>query len=121
MPGVPFDEKRGRFANDEGFIEPGVYAAGWCKHGPRGVVGTNRTDAGILVKRIAEDLASQSLPQGKPGTAAVTALLRERGIRFIDYAAWKRIDEAEIARATPPKPREKFVTAESLLEAASVI
>ena len=119
LPGVPFDEKRGRFANDEGFIEPGVYAAGWCKHGPRGVVGTNRTDAGILVKRIAEDLASQPLPEGKPGTAAITALLRERGIRFIDYAAWKRIDEAEITRATPPKPREKFVTIASLLEAAT--
>ncbi len=119
LPGVPFDEKRGRFQNDEGLIEPGVYAAGWCKHGPRGVVGTNRTDAGILVKRIAEDLAAKPPADGKPGGAAVAALLHERGVRVVDFAAWKRIDAAEIARATPPKPREKFVTTETLLAAAA--
>jgi len=118
LPGVPFDEKHGRFANDEGFVEPGVYAAGWCKHGPRGVVGTNRTDAGILVKRIAADIAASPLPEGKRGTDAVATLLHERGIRVIDFAGWKRIDSAETARAIPPKPREKFVTTESLLAAA---
>ncbi len=119
LPGVPFDEKSGRFKNDDGLIEPGVYAAGWCKHGPRGVVGTNRTDAGILVKRIAEDLAAKPPAGGKPGAGAVTALLHERGVRVVDFAAWKRIDAAEIARATPPKPREKFVTSEALLAAAA--
>ena len=119
IPGVPFDEQRGRFKNDEGWVEPGVYAAGWCKHGPRGVVGTNRTDAGILVKRIADDLASHPLPEGKPGTAAVATLLQQRGVRVIDFAGWKRIDSAEIARAQPPKPREKFVTAASLIAAAA--
>jgi len=119
LPGVPFDEKRGRFANDEGLIEPGVYAAGWCKHGPRGVVGTNRTDAGVLVKRIAEDLAAAPPSGGKTGTGAIDALLRERNVRVVDFAAWKRIDAAEIARAVPPKPREKFVTPESLLAAAA--
>ena len=118
FPGVPFDEKRGRFANEEGEIEPGVYAAGWCKHGPRGVVGTNRTDAGVLVKRIAEDFAANPPVGEKPGARAIDRLLRERGVRVVDFAAWKRIDAAEIARALPPKPREKFVTPDELLAAA---
>jgi len=116
--GVPFDEKRGIFANDEGLIEPGVYAAGWCKHGPRGVVGTNRTDAQGLVQRILSELDQSPERDGKPGGAEVDRLLRERGVNVVDFAAWKRIEEAEVARAQGGKPREKFVTMDELLAAA---
>ena len=31
IPGVPFDERAGRFANDEGRILPGLYCVGWAR------------------------------------------------------------------------------------------
>jgi len=118
FPGVPFDTDRGLISNDEGYVEPGVYAAGWCKHGPRGVVGTNRTDATALVKRIAADLESTPLAPSKPGPPELDRLLCERAVRVVDFEGWRHIDAAESARAVQPKPREKFVSMEELLAAA---
>lgn len=115
LPSVPFDERRGVVANDEGLVEPGVYAAGWCKHGPRGVVGSNRTGAQQLVKRILADITLAPLPPGKPGSARIDALLRERAVRVVDFAGWRRIDAAEVVRAVAGKPREKFVSIAEML------
>ena len=42
IPGVPFEESAGRFANDEGRILPGLYCVGWARRGPSGTIGTNR-------------------------------------------------------------------------------
>ncbi|MDB5676500.1 MAG: Ferredoxin--NADP(+) reductase, actinobacterial (Eukaryote-like) type, partial [Sphingomonas bacterium] len=42
IPGVPYDESLGRFANVEGRIGPGLYAVGWARRGPSGTIGTNR-------------------------------------------------------------------------------
>ncbi|MBM3290848.1 MAG: NADP oxidoreductase, partial [Candidatus Hydrogenedentes bacterium] len=48
VPGVPFDEKRGTMPNAAGRVidgahpVPGLYAAGWIKRGPSGVIGTNK-------------------------------------------------------------------------------
>ena len=118
LPGVPFDDVHGIIANDEGLVEPGVYAAGWCKHGPRGVVGTNRTDAKQLVERIISELDRSPGRVMKPGSDAVAALLRERNVRVVDFSAWQRIDRAERARAQSGKPREKFIVIEEMLDVA---
>lgn len=118
LPDVPFDETRGIIANDEGLVEPGVYAAGWCKHGPRGVIGTNRTDAKRLVERIISELDQSPGRAMKPGRDAVDALLRERKVRVVDFSAWQRIDRAEKARAGNGKPREKFIDIDEMLNAA---
>lgn len=41
-----FLHDRGRVLDDDGSPLPGVYAAGWAKRGPSGVIGTNRSCAG---------------------------------------------------------------------------
>ena len=41
---------------------PGVYAVGWIKRGPTGILGTNKRDAEETVDLLAEDLASGALP-----------------------------------------------------------
>ncbi|MFN3516776.1 MAG: FAD-dependent oxidoreductase, partial [Novosphingobium sp.] len=41
IPDVPFDERAGKFANDEGRILPGLYCVGWARRGPSGTIGTN--------------------------------------------------------------------------------
>src|SRR5258706_13070780 len=45
--GVPFDEAKGVFPNTAGRIGggPGLYAAGWVKRGPFGIIYPNRAHA----------------------------------------------------------------------------
>src|ERR671922_2703214 len=69
LPGVPFDERsfilpndRGRVLAADGEPVPGVYAVGWIKRGPTGILGTNKRDAEETAVRLAEDLASGALP-----------------------------------------------------------
>src|SRR4029453_18790632 len=56
LPEVPFDERTGTVPNDRGRVAPGVYAAGWIKRGPSGVIGTNKKDATETVEFLLEDL-----------------------------------------------------------------
>ncbi|WP_019201115.1 FAD-dependent oxidoreductase [Tsukamurella sp. 1534] len=62
VPGVPYDEAAGTIPNADGRVLgpdgaalPGVYAAGWCKRGPTGVIGTNRYDARGTVDALVAD------------------------------------------------------------------
>ncbi|MFC3226916.1 FAD-dependent oxidoreductase [Marinibaculum pumilum] len=104
----------GRFRNDDGLIAEGLYAAGWAARGPTGTIATNKSEAYRSADRIAAELA----PQGRPGRAALLPLLKAAGVDLVDFDAWRRIDEAEVAAAEHPAPREKFTTTEELLSAA---
>ncbi|MBO9627768.1 MAG: pyridine nucleotide-disulfide oxidoreductase, partial [Microbacterium sp.] len=51
LPGVPYDERRGvipnhegRVLDDAGEVVPGVYATGWIKRGPVGLIGHTKSD-----------------------------------------------------------------------------
>ena len=114
IEGVPYDEKLGRFANDEGRIAPGLYAVGWARRGPTGTIGTNRPDGFMIAEHIASDIAGDS---GKPGRAGLDALLAARGVEPVTFRDWQKIDAAEIANAREGSPREKFTSIESLLGA----
>ncbi|WNO53160.1 FAD-dependent oxidoreductase [Stakelama saccharophila] len=116
IPGVPYDERRGRFANEDGRIAPGLYAVGWARRGPSGTIGTNRPDGYAVVEKLARDLAEDG---GKRGRAGLDALLAERDVDVVTFRDWQRIDTAEIARARTGSPREKFTSIEALLEARS--
>lgn len=106
IPGVPFDERAGRFANDEGRILPGLYCVGWARRGPSGTIGTNRPDGFGVIEKIAEDYPAAS---GKQGRAGFDALAQARGLDVVTFRDWKKIEEAEEARAREGAPREKFV------------
>ncbi len=115
IPGVPFEESAGRFANDEGRILPGLYCVGWARRGPSGTIGTNRPDGFSVVDAIAEDIGNGS---GKKGGEGFEALASERNIQFVEFHDWQKIDEAEVARAREGAPREKFVHVDHMIEAA---
>ena len=115
IPDVPFDEKNGRFANEEGRIGPGLYCVGWARRGPTGTIGTNRPDGFAVIEKIAEDIGNGA---GKAGGAAFDALAAERGLAVMTFDDWHKIDEAEAARARDGSPREKFVAVQDMIDAA---
>jgi adrenodoxin-NADP+ reductase len=118
IPGVPYDERGGRFANQDSRIAPGLYCVGWARRGPSGTIGTNRPDGFAVVERIAEDLASGAFALGeKPGGAGFDDLAATRGLDVTSFDDWRRIDEAEIANARAGSPREKFVRVEDMIAA----
>ncbi len=114
IEGVPYDERLGRFANDEGRITPGLYAVGWARRGPTGTIGTNRPDGFMVADLIAADTGEES---GKRGRAGLDELLAARGVDLVTFRDWQAIDRAEVAAARAGSPREKFVAVEHMLAA----
>ena len=115
IPGVPFEESAGRFANDEGRILPGLYCVGWARRGPSGTIGTNKPDGFSIVEKIAEDFPSAA---GKRGGGGFDKLAEERQLSVVRFRDWKKIEEAENTRAREGAPREKFVDVAAMIAAA---
>jgi NADPH-dependent glutamate synthase beta subunit-like oxidoreductase len=114
IEGVPYEHGRGRFANSDGRILPGLYCVGWARRGPSGTIGTNRPDGYAVVDLIAEDIGNGTGKQGRPGLDAVLA---DRGADVVTFRDWKKIEEAETARAREDAPREKFTSIEAMIAA----
>lgn len=95
---------------------PGLYCVGWARRGPSGTIGTNRPDGFAIIDRIGEDFAAPN--STKQGRAGFEALAHARGLDFVTFRDWRKIDEAEIARARDGAPREKFVAFDQMLAAA---
>ena len=109
IPGVPFEESAGRFANVAGRILPGLYCVGWARRGPSGTIGTNKPDGFSVIERIAEDIADGTISGAKQGGEGFDAITAARGLNVVRFRDWKKIEEAENARAREDAPREKFV------------
>jgi ferredoxin--NADP+ reductase len=108
IEGVPYDERGGKFANDQGKIADGLYAVGWARRGPTGTIGTNRPDGYEVAEQVATAMPAGS-DGGKQGGAGLDALLSERGVEATSFDDWRAIEAAEVAAARPGSPREKFV------------
>jgi ferredoxin--NADP+ reductase len=120
---VPFDEHHGVIPNHEGQVlhhdtnerVPGVYATGWIKRGPVGLIGHTKSDAMETVRHLVNDQGSWWQPEDA-SEEAIPALLAERGVKWTDLEGWHRLDEHEIRLGTPHErarikvvPREEMV------------
>jgi adrenodoxin-NADP+ reductase len=114
IAGVPYEESAGRFANLDGRILPGLYCVGWARRGPSGTIGTNKPDGFSIIGVIAEDIGGGAR---KAGGAGFDALATDRGLQVVSFSDWKKIEEAENARAREGAPREKFVRVEEMIGA----
>lgn len=114
IEGVPYDDRAGRFANDEGRVLPGLYAVGWARRGPTGTIGTNRPDGFAIIEKIAHDIPAESRKAGRDG---LDALLAARGADVVTFRDWQKIEAAEIAAAKDGAPREKFTSIDAMLAA----
>jgi ferredoxin--NADP+ reductase len=128
LPGVPFDDRRMTVLNRDGRVLdpntqeplPGVYAAGWIKRGPSGVIGTNKKCANETTTLLLEDFAAGRLPE--PSASADELLTRLRAtVDVVDYSGWEAIDAHERALGEPTgRPRVKLVRREEQLQRATV-
>jgi NADPH-dependent glutamate synthase beta subunit-like oxidoreductase len=114
IEGVPYEHGRGRFANAEGRILPGLYCVGWARRGPSGTIGTNKPDGQIAAEQIEADCPANS---GKAGRAGLDSLLHGRGVDIVTFRDWQKIEAAETARAREGAPREKFVDIAEMIAA----
>jgi ferredoxin/flavodoxin---NADP+ reductase len=125
LPEVPFDDRRGVIPNAAGRVldpetrepVPRLYAVGWVKRGPSGLIGSNKPDAVETVEAMLADLPDrQGTPD--PGPDAVERLLDQRGVCFVRYDHWRKLDELEVERGGAcGRPRVKFCRVEEMLEA----
>jgi ferredoxin--NADP+ reductase len=126
MAGLPFDARQGvfptregRITDEHGTVVPGLYAAGWIKRGPTGIIGTNKPCSVATVASVLADVAALD-PTPKPGAEGLPALMGGDGRRVVSYEDWIAIDQAETSRgAASGKPREKFTSVDQMLEVLS--
>ncbi|WP_150307150.1 FAD-dependent oxidoreductase [Planctomonas psychrotolerans] len=129
---VPFDDRMGVIPNYEGRVLkadegghspmahlPGVYATGWIKRGPIGLIGHTKSDAMETVKHVLNDQADWWTP-AHPDEESVVELLRERGVDYTNLDGWHALDEYEQALgAAEGRARIKVVPREEMLAASN--
>ncbi|WP_167044270.1 FAD-dependent oxidoreductase [Salinibacterium sp. ZJ454] len=107
LDGIPFDEHHGVIPNHEGQVLDddnqqvhGVYATGWIKRGPVGLIGHTKSDAMQTVQHLVNDQGNWWLPS-HPEESAIVELLESRGIQFTTLEGWHSLDEHERALGEP--------------------
>ena len=118
IPGVPYDEKLGRFPNQGGLVADRLYGVGWARRGPTGTIGTNRPDGQEVAEQIVALLPPEGEPSGRAGSEGLDRLLASRGCEPILFEDWQKIEAAEVAAARAGNPREKLVRVEEMLRAS---
>jgi len=124
LPGLPFDERGGVVPNDRGRVvdpesgeaQPREYVTGWVKRGPTGLIGTNKADSAETVAAMLEDVAGLDREAADPGPEALVDLLEARGVRYVTFEDWCRLDELETERgAAAGRPRIKYCGIDEML------
>ena len=126
LDGIPFDDRHGVIPNHEGQVMddsnnilPGVYATGWIKRGPVGLIGHTKSDAMETVAHLVKDQASWWSP-AEPSEEAITALLDSRGVQYTNLDGWRRLDDHEKSLGAPHgRERIKVVDREEMLRVSA--
>lgn len=126
LPDVPFDERHGRIANDDGRVveldgtpRPNEYVVGWARSGPRGLIGAHKAASAQVVSHMVADLASGRVPaRTLPEPDAIDRLLDSRGVRRVSFGDWQALDRIEVARGVRRgAPRSKLTDVGEMLAA----
>lgn len=90
-----------------------VFHVGGRRSGRLGNLAENRKLAGVIAQEVVDYLAAT------PGRIRAVDIDHHLPPEHVTFEGWKRIDEAETARAQPERCRTKFTTREDLLAAAA--
>lgn len=127
LDGIPFDAAHGVIPNDRGRVLDesgkhieGVYATGWIKRGPIGLIGHTKSDAMETLDQLIADVAAKKL--WTPETAnedAVDKLLDARGVEYTTVRGWHQLDAHELALGEAAgRERVKVVDREEMTDIA---
>ena len=125
LPGVPFDQQKAIIPNQSGRVISdgthlsGLYATGWIKRGPSGIIGTNRADSIETVNALLADLPELMKKEVIPEMDILFKEIVNKTSNIISYSDWLNIDQLEIKKGLlKQKPREKITKISELLEVA---
>lgn len=101
---APFDAARGVIPNVEGRVVPasggepirGLYATGWIKRGPVGLIGHTKSDAMETIAHLVAD-AQAGLLEAPVVDGDVIDLLDEREVAYTTWDGWLALDAHERA------------------------
>jgi ferredoxin--NADP+ reductase len=106
LPEVPYDETKGVIRNLGGRVVDaqdnqisGLYATGWIKRGPVGLIGHTKSDAMETIENLVADVETLADPV-EPKLETVLQLLTNRGVDFTDWAGWLKLNDHELALGT---------------------
>jgi len=127
LDGVPFDEKRGVIPNREGQVIDdndeqvyGVYATGWIKRGPVGLIGHTKSDAMETIKHVLNDQANWWAPP-HPEEQAIVELLKSRGVEYTNLDGWHNLDQHELGLGEAVgRTRVKVVERDEMVRVSNV-
>jgi ferredoxin--NADP+ reductase len=74
----------------------GLYATGWIKRGPVGLIGHTKSDALETIENLVADLVTLVDP-AEPSTDALLATFAERSVEFTTWDGWLKLNQHEIA------------------------
>ena len=96
--------------NSDGFIEDNLYVVGWAKRGPTGVIGTNKSDATEVAKKIVSELSLRT-PKEDLGVNEVV-----KDLNFLNLDKWRMINQHEINLGLESgRPRVKLTTIKDIM------
>ena len=126
---IPFDDAAGVIPNEEGRVLdaegaplPGVYATGWIKRGPVGLIGHTKSDATETIRHLIEDVgdardaANPFFTAADRDPQAVLDHLVARGVEVIQWSDWEVLDAHERSLGEPEgRERIKVVPREDMV------
>lgn len=89
---------------EAGYMDAGLYCAGWFRRGPRGTIPENRADSKRVADSIVQAISAGTLSIGKPGFSAIPTGIKDL---LVSYDDWKRIDAKELQSAPDGRVRRK--------------
>ena len=100
---IPFDAKHGVIKNEAGRVVDdagnqihGIYATGWIKRGPIGLIGHTKSDAIETIGCVIADRENWWQPTN-PDEQSVVDLLNAKNVKFVGWPEWLKIDATERA------------------------
>ena len=124
VPEVPFDQAKAVIPNDGGHVLddsgnpiPGLYATGWIKRGPVGLIGNTKSDAKETIEMLLADYDAGNLPEPlHPDPSDIITYLTDHDVDYTTWAGWHRLDNAERELGAPEgRERKKIVEWEDMV------
>lgn len=129
--GITFNTKKNCLVNREGRLlnnestdadhnfeyVRGWYTSGWIKKGPQGVIATTMMESFDTADKVLEDLSNGIHNESQ----TEDDIVKELPETFVDWAGWKKINDAEIAKGKEMnKTRNKFADVGDMVKCAQL-